>query len=85
MFREPKAAKKLHFDVIPRTLTEGRPVPRRQDDRVDDDQLSNPTDIHGGEPPRKQMPATFSMLMNLCLGLQRRSRGAVGFLLPPPT
>jgi lysyl-tRNA synthetase class 1 len=66
MYREPKAAKRLYFDVIPRTVDEyqqfldGYP---KQDQRQ---QLSNPVwHIHAGNPPRVEMPVTFSMLLTL--------------------
>jgi lysyl-tRNA synthetase class 1 len=66
MYREPKAAKRLYFDVIPRTVDEyqqfldgyARQEPRQQ--------LSNPVwHIHSGKPPQVEMPISFSMLLTL--------------------
>jgi lysyl-tRNA synthetase class 1 len=66
MYREPKAAKRLHFDVIPRNVddyqqfTDGYP---RQDAKQ---RLSNPVwHIHAGEPPLADMPVTFQLLLTL--------------------
>jgi lysyl-tRNA synthetase class 1 len=66
MYREPKAAKRLHFDVIPRSVDdyqqflEGFP---RQDGRQ---QLANPVwHIHAGHPPKADMPVTFQLLLTL--------------------
>ncbi|GEC16684.1 lysine--tRNA ligase [Nitrobacter winogradskyi] len=66
MYREPKAAKRLYFDVIPRNVDdyqqflEGYP---RQDARQ---QLANPVwHIHAGRPPAADMPVTFQLLLTL--------------------
>jgi lysyl-tRNA synthetase, class I len=66
MYREPKAAKRLYFDVIPRNVDdyqqflEGFP---RQDAKQ---QLANPVwHIHAGHPPAADMPVTFQMLLTL--------------------
>ena len=66
MYREPKAAKRLYFDVIPRTVDEYQQFLdgyQRQDGRQ---RLSNPVwHIHSGNPPKIEMPVTFSMLLTL--------------------
>ena len=66
MYREPKAAKRLYFDVIPRTVDEYQQFVDafpRQDQRQ---QLQNPVwHIHSGKPPQVEMPVTFSMLLTL--------------------
>jgi lysyl-tRNA synthetase class 1 len=66
MYREPKAAKRLHFDVIPRDVDEYQQLLegyRRQDPQQ---RLSNPVwHIHSGHPPAPDMPITFSMLLTL--------------------
>jgi lysyl-tRNA synthetase class 1 len=66
MYRDPKAAKRLYFDVIPRHVDEyaqflaGYP---RQDGKQ---QLGNPVwHIHAGAPPQGDMPVTFQMLLTL--------------------
>ena len=66
MYREPKAAKRLHFDVIPRTVDEYQQFLdgyHHQDLRQ---QLSNPVwHIHSGAPPKVDMPISFSMMLTL--------------------
>ena len=66
MYREPKAAKRLYFDVIPRTVDEYQQhleAFERQDVRQ---RLSNPVwHIHEGHPPKPEMPVSFSMLLTL--------------------
>jgi lysyl-tRNA synthetase class 1 len=66
MYREPKSAKRLYFDVIPRNVDdyqqflEGFP---RQDAKQ---QLANPVwHIHAGHPPASDMPVTFQLLLTL--------------------
>lgn len=66
MYREPKAAKRLYFDVIPRHVDEYQQFLdgyQRQDDKQ---RLSNPVwHIHAGNPPKPDMPITFTMLLTL--------------------
>jgi lysyl-tRNA synthetase, class I len=66
MYREPKAAKRLYFDVIPRTVDDYQQfldAYPRQDLRQ---QLQNPVwHIHSGHPPQVEVPVTFSMLLTL--------------------
>jgi len=66
MYREPKAAKRLYFDVIPRHVDEYQQFLEgyaRQDGKQ---RLSNPVwHIHSGHPPKADMPISFSMLLTL--------------------
>ncbi len=66
MYREPKAAKRLYFDVIPRHVDEYQQfleAYERQDLRQ---RLANPVwHIHSGNPPKPDMPISFSMLLTL--------------------
>jgi lysyl-tRNA synthetase, class I len=66
MYREPKSAKRLYFDVIPRTVDEYQhflDAYPRQDWRQ---RLANPVwHIHAGHPPQVEMPVSFSMLLTL--------------------
>jgi lysyl-tRNA synthetase class 1 len=66
MYREPKAAKRLYFDVIPRHVDEYQQYLdgyQRQDGKQ---RLSNPVwHIHSGNPPKIDMPITFAMLLTL--------------------
>jgi lysyl-tRNA synthetase class 1 len=66
MYREPKAAKRLYFDVIPRQVDEYQQLLegyQRQDMRQ---RLSNGVwHVHSGNPPVSEMPVTFAMLLTL--------------------
>jgi len=66
MYREPKAAKRLYFDVIPRHVDEYEQfleAYQRQDGKQ---RLGNPVwHIHAGDPPKPDMPIAFSMLLTL--------------------
>jgi lysyl-tRNA synthetase, class I len=66
MYREPKAAKRLYFDVIPRHVDDYLQfldAYPRQDAK---ERLGNPVwHIHGGAPPRSDNPVPFAMLLSL--------------------
>jgi lysyl-tRNA synthetase class 1 len=66
MYREPKAAKRLYFDVIPRHVDEYQQFLdgyQRQDAKQ---QLANPVwHIHAGNPPKPDMPLTFQLMLTL--------------------
>ena len=66
MFQKPKAAKRLYFDVIPRTVDEYLQFLAaypRQDARA---KLDNAVwHIHAGSPPAAELPITFGLLLNL--------------------
>src|SRR6202795_2218093 len=62
MYREPKAAKRLHFDVIPRNVDDYQQFLdgfQRQDAKQ---RLVNPGwHVHSGNPPKSELPIAFSM------------------------
>jgi lysyl-tRNA synthetase, class I len=66
MYREPRAAKRLYFDVIPRHVDDYQQhleAYQRQDVRQ---RLDNPVwHIHSGNPPRPNVPISFAMLLTL--------------------
>jgi len=66
MYREPKAAKRLYFDVIPRNVDEYQQFLdgyARQDAKQ---RLGNPVwHIHSGKPQASDMPVTFQLLLTL--------------------
>ena len=66
MYREPKAAKRLYFDVIPRNVDEYQQFLDgygRQDAKQ---RLGNPVwHIHSGKPEASEMPVTFQLLLTL--------------------
>jgi len=82
MYREPKAAKRLYFDVIPRTVDEYQQFLdgyQRQDGKQ---RLSNPVwHIHQGDPPKVDMPISFSMLLTLVSSSNAENAGTLwGFI-----
>ena len=66
MFQKPKAAKRLYFDVIPRTVDEYLQFLAaypRQDAKA---KLDNAVwHIHAGAPPTAELPISFGLLLNL--------------------
>jgi lysyl-tRNA synthetase class 1 len=66
MYREPKAAKRLYFDVIPRHVDEYQQFLEAYGRQDAKQRLSNPVwHIHSGDPPKADMPISFSMLLTL--------------------
>jgi lysyl-tRNA synthetase class 1 len=67
MFRNPKAAKKLYFDVIPRDVDDYlkflADYHAANDEAV---RLENPVwHIHNGNPPKETYPVSFALLLTL--------------------
>jgi lysyl-tRNA synthetase, class I len=66
MYREPKSAKRLYFDVIPRHVDEYQQFLEGYERQDLKQRLSNPVwHIHAGKPPKADMPISFSMLLTL--------------------
>src|SRR5215471_3696943 len=66
MYREPKAAKRLYFDVIPRHVDEYQQFLEGYERQDAKQQLTNPVwHIHSGHTPRPDIPISFTMLLNL--------------------
>jgi len=66
MFQKPRAAKKLHFDVIPKTVDEYLTFLAKYPDQTPKEKVGNPVwHIHLGDPPRVDVPISFSLLLNL--------------------
>src|SRR5215469_4075932 len=66
MYREPKAAKRLYYDVIPRTVDEYQQFLEAYERQEPKQQLANPVwHIHVGDPPKPEIPIPFSMLLTL--------------------
>jgi lysyl-tRNA synthetase, class I len=66
MFQKPKAAKRLYFDVIPRTFDEYlqflAAYPRQEAKARLDNAVWH---IHVGAPPEAELPISFGLLLNL--------------------
>jgi lysyl-tRNA synthetase class 1 len=66
MYREPKAAKRLYFDVIPRHVDEYLQFLDAYPRQGTKEQLGNPVwHIHSGAPPKADNPVPFAMLLSL--------------------
>ncbi len=66
MYREPKAAKRLYFDVIPRHVDDYQQFLEAYERQAPKERLANPVwHIHGGAPPKADNPVTFAMLLSL--------------------
>jgi len=67
MYQKPKTAKRLFFDVIPKTVDEYLSHLSKYDDLDVKDQLNNPVwHIHGAHPPTPEAEGlSFNILLNL--------------------
>ncbi len=66
MYQNPRKAKRLHFDVIPRAIEEYADFLARHPEQPIEQQLGNPVHhIHEGRPPAIDLPVSFSLLLNL--------------------
>ena len=66
MFQNPKAAKKLYFDVIPKVADEYWSHLEKYEGQEGAKALDNPVwHIHEGKPPAVMPPVNFAMLLNL--------------------
>jgi len=66
MFQKPKAAKRLYFDVIPRTFDEYLQYLAAYPRQDEKGKLENPAwHIHVGAPPAAELPISFGLLLNL--------------------
>ena len=66
MYQNPKRAKKLYSDVVPKAVDEYLSLIEKFPEQKGKDQLSNPVwHVHNGEPPKEKIVMPFSMLLNL--------------------
>jgi lysyl-tRNA synthetase class 1 len=66
MYQKPKAAKRLFFDVIPKTVDEYLAFLARYPEDEPKAKLDNPVwHIHAGAPPEADLPISFALLLNL--------------------
>ena len=66
MYQNPRKAKRLYFDVIPKAVDEYSSFLQKYHGQSDEEQSGNPTwHIHGGHPPDEDIPVSFSLLLNL--------------------
>jgi lysyl-tRNA synthetase class 1 len=66
MFQKPRAAKKLYFDVIPKTVDDYIAFLEKYREEDLAAQLENPVwHIHDGKPPSEAYPVSFALLLTL--------------------
>ncbi|MEH6474650.1 MAG: lysine--tRNA ligase [Sneathiella sp.] len=66
MYQNPKKAKRLHFDVIPKAVDEYYTFLSKYPTLEPKQQFGNPVwHLHNGNPPEANMPISFGMLLNL--------------------
>lgn len=78
MYQKPKAAKRLFFDVIPKTVDEYHQHLRKYSKQAYEEKLNNPVwHIHAGNPPSSDLAISFSMLLNLVSASGAESKDAL--------
>ncbi len=66
MYPNPKRAKKLYSEVVPKTVDEYLSLIEKFPDQKKEDQILNPVwHVHSGKPPKEKIVMPFSMLLNL--------------------
>jgi lysyl-tRNA synthetase class 1 len=82
MYREPRKAKRLFFDVIPKNVDEYFQFASAANRQEGKDLLSNPVwHIHAGTPKLEDMPVSFALLLNLVSASNAENRDVLwGFI-----
>ncbi len=66
MYPNPKRAKKLYSEIVPKTVDEYLSLIEKYPEQKKNEQLSNPVwHVHNGKPPNEKIVMPFSMLLNL--------------------
>ena len=66
MYPNPKRAKKLYSEVVPKTVDEYLSLIEKYPKQKEKDQITNPVwHVHNGKPPKEKIVMPFSMLLNL--------------------
>ena len=66
MYPNPKRAKKLYSEVVPKTVDEYLSLIEKFHNQKKEDQILNPVwHVHNGNPPKEKIVMPFSMLLNL--------------------
>ena len=75
MYPNPKRAKKLYSEIVPKTVDEYLSFIEKYPEQNEKDQLLNPVwHIHNGKPPKEKIVMPFSMLLNLVGSSNAKSR-----------
>jgi lysyl-tRNA synthetase class 1 len=66
MYPNPKRAKKLYSEVVPKTVDDYLSLIEKYPDQNEKDKIMNPVwHVHNGNPPKEKIIMPFSMLLNL--------------------
>ncbi len=66
MYPNPKRAKKLYSEVVPKTVDEYLSLIEKFPKQDDKNKVMNPVwHVHNGEPPKEKIVMSFTMLLNL--------------------
>jgi len=66
MYAQPRRAKRMHFDVIPKTVDEYYQHRGKAASQTPAELLENPAwHIHAGTPPSDNLPVSYTLLLNL--------------------
>ena len=82
MYQQPKRAKRLYFDVIPKATDEYLAFLGKAGEQDAAEQAENPAwHIHEGRPPAQATPLSFSLLLNLASVVNAADKGVLwGFI-----
>lgn len=82
MYQAPRTGKRLHFDVIPKNVDEYWAFLSAYPKQEIKEQLGNPVwHIHGGQPPKGELPISFALLLNLATVCQAKDKAVLwGFI-----
>ena len=82
MYPNPKRAKKLYSQVVPKTVDEYFKLLKNIQIKKIKDQILNPVwHVHNGKPPKKKIVMPFSMLLNLVGSSNANNKEIFGNLL----
>jgi lysyl-tRNA synthetase class 1 len=82
MFQQPKKAKRLFFDVIPKTVDEYESFRVKFRAQTPVERINNPLwHMHEGRPPTDEVPVSYTMLLNLASVVNAHEAGVLwGFI-----
>ncbi len=78
MYPNPKRAKKLYSEIVPKTVDEYLSLIEKYPQEKEKDKLLNPLwHIHNGEPPKEKVVMPFSMLLNIVGSSNAKSKDVI--------
>ena len=78
MFQQPKRAKRLYFDVIPKNTDDYVTFRTKCADEEADKKIENPAwHMHGGDVPNDAVPLSFGLLLNLASVCHAEDTGVI--------